>query len=169
MSRSSLARLRAFTLVELLVVIGIIALLISILLPSLSKARESSRTVACLSNVRQILTAFQAYTTDSKGSSYIDLTATYPLTEKLNLIAHVGSTDYKTSASAATPGGATNPDYSDYKIGVTYAMTDALTFGAAVLKSNNTAYYNRTASVKNASDLKDLGKATLILSVGYVF
>ena len=115
------------------------------------------------------LSKASGYTTDSKGSSYIDLTATYPLTEKLNLIAHVGSTDYKTSASAATPGGATNPDYQDFKLGVTYAMTDALTFGAAVLKSSNSAYYNKTSSVKNAADLKDLGKPTLILSVGYVF
>ncbi|HEV7301266.1 MAG TPA: prepilin-type N-terminal cleavage/methylation domain-containing protein [Tepidisphaeraceae bacterium] len=66
---------RAFTLVELLVVIGIIALLISILLPSLNKARQSARTLAGLSNLRQIGLGLQMYAHNNNGSLPICLNA----------------------------------------------------------------------------------------------
>lgn len=54
-------RTAAFTLVELLVVIGVIALLISILMPTLSRAQESAKAVTCQSNMRQIAVAFLNY------------------------------------------------------------------------------------------------------------
>jgi prepilin-type N-terminal cleavage/methylation domain-containing protein/prepilin-type processing-associated H-X9-DG protein len=57
-----------FTLVELLVVIGIIALLISILLPALAKARSTAQRAACLSNQKQIVLAILMYAGDNKGT-----------------------------------------------------------------------------------------------------
>ena len=58
---------QGFTLIELLVVISIIALLVSILLPSLSKAREQARKVVCQSNLKQSGTAFIMYALDHDG------------------------------------------------------------------------------------------------------
>jgi len=58
-----------FTLVELLVVIGIIAALIAMLLPTLSRAREAAKTTLCLSNLRQMMLAVSYYANDNEGSA----------------------------------------------------------------------------------------------------
>lgn len=59
---------KGFTLVELLVVIGIIALLISILLPALNKVRQSASQLQCSSNMRQVAMSIIMYTNAHKGT-----------------------------------------------------------------------------------------------------
>jgi prepilin-type N-terminal cleavage/methylation domain-containing protein len=71
--------LRAFTLVELLVVISIIAILIAMLLPALNKARRAAQTVACLSNEHQIMIGLVSFTLDNDGYLPYSVGSTPPI------------------------------------------------------------------------------------------
>jgi uncharacterized protein (TIGR02001 family) len=92
--------------------------------------------------------------TDTRGSGYLDLTATYPLQEGLNLIAHVGHQRFRNNSDAS---------YTDYRVGATYDWA-GLTWGASVFGTDEDFAFS-----KPSGKTRDLGKAALVLSVGKTF
>src|SRR5687767_570258 len=66
-----------FTLAELLTVVGLIAVLLSLLLPVVGKARAAGQSTACLANVRQMSTAWMVYSTEARGR-FMDYVWTSP-------------------------------------------------------------------------------------------
>jgi prepilin-type N-terminal cleavage/methylation domain-containing protein/prepilin-type processing-associated H-X9-DG protein len=103
---------RGFTLVELLVVIGIIAVLIAILLPSLNRARASAKNVQCLSNLRQIALWGLTYANDQRGGALPVHVNTGAGNERL-----YHDDDNPTAPWYTRAGAPLNPTYNLYKPG----------------------------------------------------
>jgi prepilin-type N-terminal cleavage/methylation domain-containing protein len=141
--------LRAFTLIELLVVVAIIAILVAILIPTIALMKEQARSSACLSNVRQLVTAFQTYGTDNDGS-----VPEYWITTNANLNWCVTISPYVDSLQVGRQYGATstrrafkcpNADIVSAVTGTTWSLADGNGYGINVWLGYGANESNRVA------------------------
>lgn len=96
-------------------------------------------------------------TAGSKGSGYLDLTATFPLATGLNLVAHYGKQTVKNFG---------NLDYTDYKLGLTYDAA-GFTWGVAAIGTNAKEQFYRVA--QNVGNPKDISDSTVVVTVAKTF
>lgn len=106
---------------------------------------------------------------DSSGTYYLDLSANYPLTDKVTLMAHFGKQDFSGNGGACGTGikNSTCASYEDWKLGASYALPQAFTVGA---------YYTGTSMSNaqetfytNGSDSRKLGKDTFTVYLSKTF
>lgn len=95
---------------------------------------------------------------DSRGTWYLDLTATFPVTDKLSLVGHYGIQKFRGNGGACA-GGADNDNcasYEDYKLGASYALPQSWTVGAYMTGTSMTAAQEAFYTINS----RDLGKTT---------
>ncbi|MCM8531842.1 MAG: type II secretion system GspH family protein [Lentisphaeraceae bacterium] len=142
-----------FTLIELLVVIAIIGILVSLLLPSLSSARESSKTVVCLSNLKQLSVAMEMYVSGN-SDSYVDYKLSKNRFWTALLFPYYGTDDVLNCPSAmpvlgqdwgnAKRGWATQAYWNEFNGSF---PTGSYGINGWIYNRNNINYYNRPSHV----------------------
>ncbi len=150
-------RHHAFTLVELLVVLVVIALLLGLALPALSRARQTARQAACLSNMRQLQIAHAVYILDAKGNllptvhstSWIETLGRY--SDQLLFRSPVDTSPHFAEGTALSPGIYRRTSYAtNYHLrgdtGNLYRRIDAVPLPAGVIHSVIKAYSGPNAA-----------------------
>ena len=107
---------------------------------------------------------------DSDGTTYLDLTANYPVNDKFNLIAHYGVQKFTGNGGLTCTGGVGNDacaSYKDWKLGATYALPQSFTIGGYWTGTDMTSA--QEANYTNTASTKMIGKDTFTLFVAKTF
>jgi uncharacterized protein (TIGR02001 family) len=99
----------------------------------------------------------QGYRGDSRGTGYLQLDATFPLTDAWNLALHAGHTHYTTTLVTPLGNGARDPGYSDVGATLKYRLATHWSLSAGLTYATNADFYRRTSSFLDAGDTRDVG------------
>ena len=105
----------------------------------------------------------------SRGTSYLDLSANYPLTEKLSLQAHYGKQKYEGTPTGSAVSNDSAWSYQDYKLGLTYALPKDFSVGGYYSTTDIKSGKSMYASYVNTSDGRNVGKDTFTVFVQKTF
>lgn len=111
----------------------------------------------------------QGYRGSSRGTSYLQIDADLPLATHWDLALHAGHTFYTTSLALPLAGGATDPSYSDFGATLRWQFAPHWSASVGAIYATNSAFYGRTASFMDGSDLHALGGARAIVMVQATF
>ena len=109
------------------------------------------------------------FTGSTRGSLYADLSLDVPLSPDCSFGAHVGRSALAAQLAAPTPGGTRNGDFNDFRFSLTHRLPDGWAASLLYTWNGNRAFFDRTASNDNASELRDMGRKSLSLSVAKTF
>ena len=104
---------------------------------------------------------------NSDGTYYLDLSATFPVTDKMNLIAHYGIQKFTGSTAGVVGDNNANASYKDWKLGATYTLPKDFTIGGYFTGTDMTS--QQKAFYTNASDNRMIGKDTFTVFVAKTF
>ena len=99
----------------------------------------------------------QGYTGDSKGTSYLQLDASFPLAEAWSLALHAGHTHYTTALATPLANGARSPSYSDFGATLKFQFDPHWSISSGITYATHADFYRRTASFLNANDTRNVG------------
>lgn len=99
----------------------------------------------------------QGYRGDSKGTGYLQLDATFPLSGAWSLALHAGHTHYTTTLATPLANGARDPGYTDVGATLKYQVATHWSLSADLAYATNADFYRRTSSFLNASDTRNVG------------